>query len=66
MIRKIVPSTDPKLRSVSKPVGVVDKKAKSLIQDLKDTLNVQVDPEGVGLAAPQIGKYVRIFYRTYY
>ena len=61
MIRKILPSADRKLRSVSKPVTKVDKKVLALVKDLKDTLKVQKDPEGVGLAAPQIGKNLRIF-----
>lgn len=61
MIQKIIQSGDPILRKVSKPVGTIDKKVKGLIQDLKDTLAVQKDPEGVGLAAPQIGKNLRIF-----
>lgn len=61
MIQKIVQSGDPVLRKVSKPVAKIDKKVLSLIQDLKDTLAVQKDPEGVGLAAPQIGKSIRVF-----
>lgn len=61
MIRKILPSKDPKLRLVSKEVERVDKKVEEIIQDLKDTLVSQKDPEGVGLAAPQIGKNLRIF-----
>ncbi len=61
MIQKIVQSGDPVLRKVSKPVAKLDKKILSLIQDLKDTLAVQKDPEGVGLAAPQIGKSLRVF-----
>jgi peptide deformylase len=65
MIRKIIQSQDPILRRISKPVGKVDKKVLSLIQDLKDTLNVQKEPEGVGLAAPQIGKNLRVFTANY-
>ncbi|MFZ5932660.1 MAG: peptide deformylase [Patescibacteria group bacterium] len=61
MVRKILPSTDPRLRQKSKPVAKIDKKIISLIKDLKDTLNVQKDPEGVGLAAPQLGKALRVF-----
>jgi len=61
MIVKIVPVTDPVLRMKSKDVTKVDKKIKQLIQDLKDTLFTQSDPEGVGLAAPQIGKSLCIF-----
>lgn len=65
MIRKILLSSDPVLRQKSKPVSKIDKKVKDLIKDLKDTLAVQKDPEGVGLAAPQIGKNVRIFAAKY-
>lgn len=65
MIRKIVQSGDPILRAKSKPVKLVDKKVKDLIKDLKDTLVVQKDPEGVGLAAPQIGKNLQVFVCSY-
>lgn len=65
MIRKILPSSDPILRQKSKPVAKVDKKVLKLIQDLKDTLGVQKEPEGVGLAAPQIGKNLRVFVANY-
>ncbi len=61
MIRKILQSGDPILRKVSKPVKKVDKKVLEVIRDLKDTLKVQKEPEGVGLAAPQIGKNLQIF-----
>lgn len=61
MVQKIIQSGNPILRKVSKPVGTIDKKIKTLIQDLKDTLAVQKDPEGVGLAAPQIGVNLRVF-----
>ena len=61
MIRKILPSTDLALRIPSKEVRKVDKKITLLIKDLKDTLREQKDPEGVGLAAPQIGKRLRVF-----
>ncbi|HUC94654.1 MAG TPA: peptide deformylase [Candidatus Saccharimonadales bacterium] len=65
MIQKILPSSDPVLRLKSKPVVKVDKKILQLVQDLKDTLSVQKDPEGVGLAAPQIGKNLRVFVANY-
>lgn len=61
MIQKIVPATDQKLRGITKRVLKFDKKAEQLIADLKDTLLAQKDPEGVGLAAPQIGKNVKVF-----
>lgn len=65
MIRKIVQTTEPSLRQKSKTVTKIDKKIKDLIKDLKDTLSVQKDPEGVGLAAPQIGKNLRVFLARY-
>ena len=65
MIQKILLSSDPVLRQKSKPVTHFDKKVMKLIQDLKDTLSIQKDPEGVGLAAPQIGKNLRVFVANY-
>ena len=65
MVRKILRSGDPKLREKSKPVTKVDSKVLELIKDLKETLAIQKDPEGVGLAAPQIGKSLRIFVANY-
>lgn len=65
MILKVVQSKDPVLRKIAKPVEKVDKKVLAVIKDLKDTLAVQKDPEGVGLAAPQIGKSLRIFVADY-
>ena len=65
MIRKILPTTDPKLKLKSKSVTKIDKKTLNLIQDLRDTLAIQKDPEGIGLAAPQIGKNLRVFVASY-
>lgn len=62
MVRKILAAKDPFLRQMAKPVGIIDKKVRDIILDLRNTLAVQKDPEGVGLAAPQIGKGLRIFY----
>jgi peptide deformylase len=61
MIRKVVEVPAVSLRQASKKVANLDKKIKDLIKDMKDTLEAQSDPEGVGLAAPQIGKNVRLF-----
>ena len=61
MVRKILDAKDKKLRQNSRPIKKVDKKALSLISDLKDTLEVQKDPEGIGLAAPQIARRQRVF-----
>lgn len=61
MIKKVVQAEDLRLRKVSKPVGKIDKKILLLISDLKETLLAHKNPEGVGLAAPQIGKNLRVF-----
>lgn len=61
MIQKILSSKEPVLRRISKKVEKIDKKVIGLIADLNDTLEAQKDPEGVGLAAPQIGKNLRVF-----
>jgi peptide deformylase len=65
MVRKILQSGNPILRAKSKPVQKVDKKTLAIIKDLKDTLAVQKDPEGIGLAAPQIGKNLQIFLASF-
>ena len=61
MIRKILNTKDPKLSKICKPVKKIDKKVLAIARDLKETLKSQKDPEGVGLAAPQIGENLRIF-----
>ncbi len=65
MVRKILQSGDPVLRRTAKPIAKIDKKVEALIKDMEDTLSVQKDPEGVGLAAPQIGKSLRLFIADY-
>jgi len=65
MIRKILPTTDHRLRIKSKEVIKIDKKVLKLVQDMWDTLAIQKDPEGIGLAAPQVGKNLRVFVASY-
>src|SRR3972149_7216088 len=65
MIRKILSAKEASLRQSSKAVEKIDKKIIQIVNDLKDTLALQKDPEGVGLAAPQIGKNLRIFVASY-
>ncbi|HEX6976823.1 MAG TPA: peptide deformylase [Patescibacteria group bacterium] len=65
MIRKIVDVKNPVLREKSKEVKKIDKKIKELVGDMMETLEVQEDPEGVGLAAPQVGRDLRIFVMDY-
>lgn len=61
MIKKIMTSDVPSLREKSKKIVKLDKKTRVLIKDMKDTLGAQKDPVGVGLAAAQVGKNVRMF-----
>ena len=61
MVRKVLTAQDPRLRHKSKPVIKIDKKILKLLEDMHDTLKIQKDPEGVGLAAPQIGEFYQIF-----
>lgn len=61
MIRKIVSSPHPALQTVAKPVSSIDKKIHTLIHDMQETLEAQSDPEGVGLAAPQVAVGIRLF-----
>lgn len=65
MVQKILPAANPALRKKSKPVNKVDKRILNLIRDLKKTLLAQKDPKGVGLAASQIGKDLRVFVMRY-
>ena len=61
MVLKFVDIKDPILRQKAKEVGAIDKKVKTLIADMKETLEDSSDPEGIGLAAPQVGKSLRLF-----
>ena len=62
---KVVDIKSPILRRKAKVVQRVDKKILQFISDMKETLAEQKDPEGVGLAAPQVGKSLRIFIMDY-
>lgn len=61
MILKVVDVKNPILRQKAKPVAKIDKKVLTLIDSMRETLVAQKDPEGVGLAAPQVGKSLQIF-----
>lgn len=65
MIQKVIDVQNPILRQKAKKVDKIDKKILNLINNMKDTLKSQKDPEGVGLAAPQIGKSLQIFVIDY-
>lgn len=58
---KIVIVPSPILRQPTRPVTTLDKRVISVLKDMVETLVATKDPEGVGLAAPQIGIPLRIF-----
>jgi peptide deformylase len=58
---KIVQAPDQVLSFTAKPVEKVDKSVKKLLKEMEETLASQTDPEGVGLAAPQVGISQQIF-----
>lgn len=58
---KIITAPDPILSQITKPVSKVDKNITRIIEEMKKALEEARDPEGVGLAAPQIGESLRIF-----
>lgn len=58
---KIVFAPNDVLSKNAEPVTKIDSSVKKTIKEMKSALNSAKDPEGVGLAAPQIGKSLRIF-----
>jgi len=58
---KIVLVPNRVLTSASLPIESIMPKFQKLIVDMIDTLNKQKNPEGVGLAAPQVGVSARLF-----
>lgn len=57
----IVIAPDPVLSKNADKVEKVNKDVLRLIEEMKQTLLSAKDPQGVGLAAPQVGKSLRIF-----
>lgn len=51
-------TNEAELRQESEPVVGVTRQVTSLVSDLKDTLRLH--PNGVGLAAPQVGVHQRV------
>ena len=58
---KIVQAPQIVLSQKATSVSKVDSTITDLLKEMEDTLNNASDPEGVGLAAPQVGKSLRIF-----
>lgn len=63
MVKKIltIQQDKTKLRQKSQKVVAFDKSLNDLVSDLSDTLVAQADPPGLGLSAPQIGVFKRVF-----
>ncbi|OGK39138.1 peptide deformylase [Candidatus Roizmanbacteria bacterium RIFCSPHIGHO2_12_FULL_44_10] len=57
----IITVPDVVLNTPTKPVAVIDKKIKRIVRDMIHTLELQKDPEGVGLAANQVGLPYSLF-----
>lgn len=49
------------LSKTASTVEKIDKTTRKLIKEMEKTLVAQTDPEGVGLAAPQIGESLQLF-----
>lgn len=64
---KIVHAPNSVLAEKAKPVTIrpgnekIERSILNLIEEMKQTLTSAIDPEGVGLAAPQVGKSLQIF-----
>jgi peptide deformylase len=58
---RIVIAPNSVLSTAAKPIVKVTPSIVKIIEEMKKTLNKTTDPKGVGLAAPQIGKSLRIF-----
>ena len=56
-LRPILCFPDPRLRTVAKPFGVVDARARALIDDMLETM---YDAKGIGLAATQVDVHERL------
>jgi peptide deformylase len=60
-VLKIVTAPNQILTAPNKPIAIFDDRLKKIVTDMEETLIHQTDPEGVGLAAPQVGLNLQIF-----
>lgn len=58
---KIITVPNQSLNQPTQPIKKIDQKIKQLINQMEKTLDAQKDPEGVGLAAPQVGVPLSLF-----
>ena len=61
MVQKVLTLPDKRLRQKSSEVTAFDQSLSKLISDLTDTLFAQTNPPGLGISAPQIGIFKRVF-----
>ena len=61
MVKDIVALPNPKIRNVSVDVTAFGPELRQLILNLIQTSQVQVDPPALGMAAPQINVFKRVF-----
>jgi peptide deformylase len=58
---QIVQAPQPVLANPAKKIKNIDKSIHHLIKEMTETLEKATDPEGVGLAAPQVGEGLQLF-----
>lgn len=61
MIKNFVALPNEKIRGTSDEIVAFDKSLKNLVRDLIDTSVAQANPPALGLAAPQIDVFKRVF-----
>lgn len=61
MIKPFISLPDQKIRQKSDAVIMFDKSVADVVKDLLETAEVQKDPVALGLAAPQVGVFKKIF-----
>lgn len=57
-VLEIITYPDDRLKKISEPAGEVDGELLSFIADLEETM--RAGPGGVGIAAPQVGRRIRV------
>ena len=58
---QIVQAPYPVLSQKAKPIKVINREILELIKEMEKTLDAAKDPEGIGLAAPQVGQSLQLF-----
>jgi len=58
---KVLTTPNPILRKKAKKIKKIDQQIKRLIKEMIVVLQAHDSPKGVGLAAPQVGKSLRLF-----